>query len=88
MKTITKDEYLKLATEDRCLLEDIFLDLSPENLTCDGELPSYLIAKKASKIHKELKKMENKLNRVIYEDIVYENILPRNKTLHFNSWNL
>lgn len=86
-ENITKEEYLKLSTEDRRLAEDIYEDLSPENLTCDGELPTSFVRTKANKIYKVLTKLQKRIGKVIPEEIVYDNLLPRDNKLRFNSWN-
>ena len=85
-ETITKEEYIKLSIEDRRLAEDIYDDLSPENLTCDGELSSRSITARANKIHKALSKLQKRIGKIIPEDLVYDNILPRDNKLRFNSW--
>jgi hypothetical protein len=88
MQAITQDEYLKLSIEDRRMAEDIYSDLSPENLTCDGELPSRYVTAKANRIHKALDKLQKRIDRIIPEELVYDNLLPFEITnkLHFNSW--
>lgn len=86
-ENITKEEYLNLSIEDRRLVENIYNDLSPENLTCDGELSRGLVRTRVSKIYKVLTKLQKRIGKVIPEEIVYDNLLPRDNKLRFHSWN-
>ena len=53
-----------------------FLDLSnrlsPENLTCDGELPQSEVRRKYNKLTKEWKKLEKQVGRTVTEDEVWK----------------
>jgi len=46
-------------------------DLSPENLSCDGEAPQSYIRQKLSRINKEWKALEKELGRKMGEDEVW-----------------
>jgi len=54
MKVITKEEYLALSNNDRYLAEDIYNDLSPENLTCDGELSKTAVNQRYKQLNTKL----------------------------------
>lgn len=71
MAVITKDEYLKLSVEDKKMIEDIYNDLSPENLTCDGELSRAEVNRKSKFLNSKLNVIQNRLNRIIPEEVIY-----------------
>ena len=55
-----KDKFFRLAG-----------DLSPENLTCDGELSDSQVAKKYKALKKEWVILEKKVGRAVSEDEVW-----------------
>lgn len=61
-------------TEDECMswLSRIACDLSPENLTCDGELSRSAVRAKASALRAEWKEVEKILGRKVTEDEVWD----------------
>lgn len=53
------------------ILKDIgrcYNDLSPENLTCDGELPAYQVRKRASALRARLRVLFTEIGRVVPEE--------------------
>ena len=57
--------------EDHVVLREIdriYGDLSPENLTCDGELSNSQVARKASSLRARLKACFKELGRVVTEE--------------------
>ena len=59
---------------EQLILEAIancYSGLSPENLSCDGEAPTYLINQKRSKLNRQLKGLFHALGREVDENIVY-----------------
>ncbi len=59
---------------ESAILDDIkgvYCQLSPENLTCDGELPKYLVQQKYSKLNRELKNLFKELGREVSEEEAY-----------------
>ena len=50
---------------------DLSCQLSPENLTCDGELTSQEVLKRASKISKQWKALESEVGRFVSEDEIW-----------------
>lgn len=68
------DPSLKLPkTEEEILVwaEKVFSDLSPENLTCDGELSGGRVRSRLAELNRELKELEKLLGRKIEESDVY-----------------
>ena len=47
-------------------------ELSPENLTCDGELSTRQVNKKQNKLLREWRQLETLIGRKVNEDEVYE----------------
>ena len=72
MKIINKTEYAKLPKETRDEVEGIFNDLSPENLSCDGELPGYKIKQRRVQLINRLKKIEAEIGGHLSENFVYD----------------
>jgi len=50
-------------------------DLSPENLSCDGELPHSQVVKKLARLRKEWAVLERKVGRKVSEEEVWDNHL-------------
>jgi hypothetical protein len=48
-------------------IDNVYCDLSPENLTCDGELPAYLTREKLMGLKTKLKKLFRELGREVNE---------------------
>jgi len=48
-------------------INNVFCYLSPENLTCDGELPRSVVQKKLKKLNKELKALFVEFGREVDE---------------------
>ena len=46
----------------------VFVGLSPENLTCDGELSRTQVARRSAKLHGELRKLEREIGRSVSEE--------------------
>jgi len=60
--------------EDNLIMEAIFqiyCNLSPENLTCDGELPMSRVRQKASELHRKLKYLTAALGQEVSEEDAY-----------------
>lgn len=51
--------------------------LSPENLSCDGELPSHLVRSKYNRLMKEWRALEKQVGRQVTEDEVWNNQCSR-----------
>ena len=77
MSIITQSEYLSLTTKERQWIEKIYNDLSPENLTCDGELSRSAVSQKASKLNTQMNNIQNRIGKIVPEDLVYDNLLSR-----------
>lgn len=61
---------LQSAADRKRIAEMIDADLSPENLTCDGELPASQVRAKHNnlvKVARELKQLDPKAAEAIYE---------------------
>lgn len=61
--------------DEKAIMEDIrhvHLELSPENLTCDGELPRAQVAVKATRLNAKLAALERELGRKPSEAEVWE----------------
>ena len=48
-------------------------ELSPENLTCDGELSKKRIATKIKELHLRWRQLEEKAGRKVSESDIYKN---------------
>ena len=61
---------LSLDTEAGCMdiLSGLYNDLSPENLTCDGELRGSAVVAKQKQLVAAIKFVEKKLGRSVSED--------------------
>lgn len=46
----------------------VYASLSPENLTCDGELPRFAVAARATRLRAQLRELETELGRRVSED--------------------
>lgn len=55
-------------------LQIVECQLSPENLTCDGELPKYLWKQKLTKFQKQRRVLIKELGRQIADDELYPNV--------------
>lgn len=53
--------------------------LSPENLTCDGELPKYEVKRRHSELTRTWKALERKVGRKVTEEEVWDRVLARSK---------
>ena len=53
--------------------DDLLNELSPENLTCDGELPPSRIAAKLNDIHRRWTLLERKIDRMVSKEEVWDN---------------
>lgn len=45
----------------------VYADLSPENLTCDGELPRYMVVRRASALRAKLRALFTEIGREVSE---------------------
>ena len=45
--------------------------MSPENLSCDGELPAYKIREKLKRLKKEWSILEQEVGRTVSEDEIW-----------------
>lgn len=60
---------------DRCIMEailDTYNRLSPEWLTCDGELPRSQVMSKKSQLERRLKSLFQALGRPVSESVAYQ----------------
>lgn len=48
-------------------------DLSPENLSCDGELPHSQVVKKLARLRREWSALERQVGRKVSEEEVFNN---------------
>jgi hypothetical protein len=66
-------------TEDELMsaLDTLSCELSPENLSCDGELSRSQVNAKLRKIRGEWKEIEQKLGRKVSEDEVESNMIRK-----------
>jgi hypothetical protein len=55
-------------------------EMSPENLTCDGELSQSRVNQKWKKLNKQWGKLEKELGRTITEDEVWDWIVKSRNT--------
>ena len=63
---------------------DLALSFSPENLTCDGELPQSEVRRKYNRLTKEWKKLEKQVGRTVTVQEVWEASFPHsNKLPHY-----
>ena len=64
---------LDLAHDGRlgALAHRCYIDLSPENLTCDGELSGSLVRRRASALRSKLRALFVELGRPVNEDEAY-----------------
>ncbi len=53
-------------------VRNLYCQLSPENLTCDGELPPSAVRRRAQQIHARLRVCFQELGRVVTEDEAYQ----------------
>lgn len=56
---------------DRAILSDIatvYGQLSPENLTCDGELPRSQVRRKAASLNRQLRELFREIGRTVSEE--------------------
>ena len=66
-------------------LDTLCNELSPENLSCDGELSLTAINKKFREIKAEWKEIEKKLGRKVSEDEVEDRLLEEARNIR-NNW--
>jgi hypothetical protein len=59
--------------------KDLLIKLSPENLTCDGELSTSESGRKLKKLLKDWKRLEKKVGRFVGEDEIEALIYPTNE---------
>lgn len=67
---------------EQLILEAINLcynHLSPENLCCDGELPTHLVNEKRSRLNRQLKGLFSALGREVDEDAAYNWSMEKQK---------
>lgn len=53
-------------------IDSVYSQLSPENLTCDGELPQYMVVAKAAKLRKQLAALQTAYGSPVSETEVYK----------------
>jgi hypothetical protein len=63
-------------TKFECLVGE----LSPENLTCDGELPATAVKKKYAALMKEWRALEKLVGRTVTQAEVWDWIIAEQKT--------
>lgn len=56
----------------------VYNNLSPENLTCDGELPSYMVNEKRIKLNRQLKGLFQAFGREVDEKSAFDWMMERN----------
>ena len=66
-----------LTNELRSKFCDLAGELSPENLSCDGELSRWQVTVKERRIRKEWASLEKQAGRKVTEDEVWGWIIPR-----------
>lgn len=54
---------------------DVAVALSPENLSCDGELPARRVAAKRFALHRQCAALEAKVGREVTEDEVWDRFM-------------
>ena len=59
--------------------------LSPENLTCDGELSEKEVDDKFRRLMKVWNRLQNEVGRVVYEDEIFEREYNRQRHLRNQS---
>jgi len=59
--------------------EDLVSALSPENLSCDGELPKSQIQARYKQLTAQWKQLEKQLGRTITEDEIWDAIIARSR---------
>ncbi len=65
--------------EEKAILSDIngvYCRLSPENLSCDGELPRSAVARKSRALHAQLGELFRELGRRVSEDEAFRAVHP------------
>lgn len=72
MTKLQKQTFLRLASQ-----------LSPENLSCDGELPRYRVRSKYARLMKEWKALEREVGRKVTEDEVWDWAVSHRSVFHF-----
>lgn len=70
---VTEDEHMEWILR-------VYADLSPENLTCDGELSRAQVVKKQKGLLKTLVALEESLGRKVPEEEAYEWYEKKEKT--------
>jgi hypothetical protein len=58
-------------------IENVYSQLSPENLTCDGELPRGQVLRRARQLKLRLRGLFTELGREVSESEAYEALRPR-----------
>lgn len=53
-------------------VRNLYCQLSPENLTCDGELPAHIVRKRAQQIQARLRVCFQELGREVSEDEAFQ----------------
>lgn len=67
-------EEFKSQRDNRSIKEkflDLACDLSPENLTCDGELPRSKVLQRLERLRREWAGLEKEIGRKVSEDEVW-----------------
>tara|TARA_R110000868_G_scaffold129901_1_gene339195 strand:- start:67 stop:294 length:228 start_codon:yes stop_codon:yes gene_type:complete len=57
-------------------------ELSPENLTCDGELSKRAVDAKFRRLMAEWHRLQKEVGRAVYEDEIFEREYNRQRHLH------
>lgn len=53
-------------------IHSVYIDLSPENLTCDGELAQHHVRARRAELERKLKFLFGAFGRVVSEGVVYD----------------
>ena len=68
MNKITEKEYLSFSNEEKLKIQNLIWQLSPEELTCDGELSKRSIDKRYKEIQKEFKVIQKDMKKLFWID--------------------